>query len=101
MRKAYSSEFKGKVALEAVKGDRTMAELASVYEVHPNMITKWKRELLEALPAVFADKRRKHSREKKQESNQDELHRLLGQMKVENEFLRKKYRKIFGREPDL
>ena len=53
-RKQYSTEFKAKVALSAIRGDGTLVELASRYKIHPNMITKWKREALEGMKDRFA-----------------------------------------------
>ena len=52
-RRRFSAEFKVKVALEAIKGQKTVAELAGEYEVHANQITQWKKQLLESLPEVF------------------------------------------------
>jgi transposase-like protein len=69
MRKKYSSEFKARVALEAVKGGQTLSELSQKYEVHPNMIAKWKSQFLEAAPQIFLNKRRKEN--KKQEVKVD------------------------------
>ena len=59
MRKKYPAAFKAKVALEAVKGDKSMAELAAKYEVHPNQIAQWKKALLAGMPDLFGDKRRR------------------------------------------
>ena len=53
-RKQYSAEYKAKVALAAIRGDGTIAELASRYKIHPNMITKWKREALDGMKDGFA-----------------------------------------------
>ncbi len=53
-RKQYSAEFKAKVALAAIRGDGTIAELASQYKIHPNMITKWKRDALDGMKETFA-----------------------------------------------
>ena len=52
-RRNHSAQFKAKVALTAVKGDKTITELASEYEVHPNQITQWKKQLLQSLPEFF------------------------------------------------
>ena len=52
-RRNHSAAFKAKVALAAIKGDKTIAELAGEYKVHPNQITQWKRKLLESVPQVF------------------------------------------------
>ena len=99
MRKQYSSEFKARVALEAVKGEHTLSELSQKYEVHPNMIAKWKSQFLEEVPQIFLDKRRKEN--KSQEVNVDDLYKQIGKLQVERDFLRKKYKQIFGKEPDL
>lgn len=99
MRKNYSSEFKARVALEAVKGEHTLSELSQKYEVHPNMIAKWKSQFLEAVPQIFIDKRRKEN--KNREVNVDNLYKQIGKLQVERDFLRKKYKQIFGKEPDL
>ncbi len=57
-RKQYEATFKAKVALEAVKGEKTIAQLAGEYGVHPNQIGRWKTELLEKLPGLFSDRRK-------------------------------------------
>lgn len=99
MRKRYSSEFKARVALEAVKGEMTLSELSQRYEVHPNMISNWKSRFLKEVPKIFADKRRKLNKNK--EVRIDDLYKQIGVLQVEKEFLRKKYIQIFGKEPDL
>jgi transposase-like protein len=99
MRKQYSSEFKAKVALEAVKGELTLSELSQKYEVHPNMITKWKSQFIIEAPKLFVDKRRKENKSK--EVSVDDLYKQIGVLQVERDFLRKKYKQVFGREPDL
>ncbi len=99
MRKKYSPEFKAKVALEAVKGEMTLSELSQKYEVHPNMISNWKSQFLKEVPKIFVDKRRKENKNK--EVSVDDLYKQIGILQVEKEFLRKKYKQIFGKEPDL
>lgn len=88
VRKSYGAEFKAKVALEAVKDERTLAELASVYCVHPSRIGEWKRRLLDGLPSLFLDDRK--GSEKKHEELEAELYRQIGQLKVELDWLKKK-----------
>jgi putative transposase len=87
-RKRYDAAFKAKVALEAIKSDRTIAEIASEYGVHPNQITKWKRQVLEELPKIFSGNREKTDREAQELISQ--LYQQIGQLKVELEWLKKK-----------
>ena len=88
MRKKHDAAFKAKVALEAVRGEKTIAQLSSEYGVHPNQIGQWKKKLLEDLPMIFSDKR--FRRDKDQEELEAELYRQIGQLKVELEWLKKK-----------
>jgi transposase-like protein len=88
MRTKRTSEFKAKVALAAIRGDQTVAELASLYKVHPNQITTWKRQAQDQLVAAFDNKRTKSS--KKDEKLKEELYRQIGQLKVELDWLKKK-----------
>jgi len=87
-RRNHDSVFKAKVALEAVKGEKTIAQISSEYGVHPNQISQWKKKLLEELPELFSEKRR--SREVNKEDLEAELYRQIGQLKVELEWLKKK-----------
>ena len=87
-RRKFSESFKAKVALAAVKGDRTLAELASEFGVHANQITKWKRQLLDGLPGVFSDGHREDLRQ--QQALTDRLYQQIGQLKVELDWLKKK-----------
>ena len=86
--KQYSSEFKVKVALEAIKGQKTANEIASEYGVHPTQIAQWKKQVLDELPNVFA--RPGGKREKSEESLIASLYQQIGQLKVELDFLKKK-----------
>jgi transposase-like protein len=87
-RRNHSAAFKAKVALAAVKSDKTIAELASEYEVHPNQITQWKKQLLESLPELFS--RRRQTDQRDQEALTSELYQQIGQLKVELDWLKKK-----------
>ena len=62
IRKGYDSAFKARVALEALKGEKTMAQLSSEYGVHANQIRQWRQRLLEEMPQVFSDRRRKQEK---------------------------------------
>lgn len=87
-RRRFSAEFKAKVALEAIKNERTANEIASAHGIHPNQLTQWKRQLLDELPQIFSDKRVKV--EKDQEALEAQLYQQIGQLKVELDWLKKK-----------
>ena len=91
-RKNYSSAFKAKVALEAVKKEKTISQLSSEYGVHANQINQWRKRLLEELPEIFSKKRQ--NIEKDNEDLQDELYRQIGQLKVELDWLKKKSKQL-------
>lgn len=90
-RRNFSSEFKARVALEALSGVHTMAELSAKHSVHPNMIANWKRRVQEHLPELFSKKLTNVDALKDAEIK--ELHAKIGQLTVENDFLAK----AFGR----
>mgnify|MGYP003800412409 FL=1 len=94
--KSKDAAFKARVALEAVKGEKTIAQIASEYGVHPNQIGQWKRKLLEELPMLFSDKRSRHDRD--QEELESELYRQIGQLKVEIDWLKKKSQTLQSRK---
>lgn len=87
-RKRYSADFKAKVALEAVRGERTANEIASSYGLHPNQLSQWKKQLLDELPQIFSDKRVKANKE--QDELEAQLYQQIGQLKVELDWLKKK-----------
>jgi transposase len=89
LKRKHSKEFKAKVALEAIKNERTIAELSSAFEVHPNLIGKWKKELLNSIPLLFEE--RKKTSSPKEETDVNDLYKEIGKLKIENEFLKKKY----------
>src|SRR5215471_5671266 len=88
-RKQYSAEFKARVALEALKGLKTVNELASTYGVHPTPIAHWKHRLQKEMPEIFSARRAK--REHDQEAFQAQLYQQIGQLKVELDWLKKSW----------
>lgn len=88
VRRRHSPEFKAKVALEAAKQQKTLAELAGEYGVHPVQIQQWKGKMLEGLPGLFTRGERKADREAAE--REAELYRQIGQLKVELDWLKKK-----------
>ncbi len=88
MRKSFSPDFMAKVALAAIKGDMTTAELSSKYEVHRSQINTWRKRALEGHRKIFKGKRDKSIKDN--EKLIDDLYRQIGQLKVENDWLKKK-----------
>ena len=86
-KKRYTAAFKAKVALEAIKGVKTISEIASEYEVHPAQVSQWKRLLRDGLEDVFTDPRRSGRSEEKEK---DRLYQEIGRLKVELDWLKKK-----------
>ena len=87
-RKNYSAEFKAKVAIAAIKGDKTVNEIASTYGVHPNQVTTWKKQALSTIPDAFSSRQLRQA-----EADQEltaRLYQQIGQLKVELDWLKKK-----------
>jgi transposase len=90
-RKRYGAEFKAKVALEAIRGELTLAELASRHGIHPTMIATWKRHAIDGMAATFSGK--SEAVQAMSEAEVTKLHAKIGQLVVERDFLSK----AFGR----
>ena len=92
MRKKFDEAFKAKVALEAVKEELTLQELADKYEVHANQISAWKKQLIENSSELFVRKNKKDDEYNRLKKEKQELFRQLGESNYEKEWLKKKYR---------
>jgi transposase-like protein len=87
-RNNYSAEFKTKVVLAVLKGDKTINEISSLYSVHPNQVMNWKKQAVSAIPDSFSAKRVRQ--EKDDEELKAQLYQQIGQLKVELDWLKKK-----------
>jgi putative transposase len=90
-RKRYSAELKARVALEAIKCQKTTNEIAAEYGVHPSQISQWKKQALDELPQIFS--RQEKDRGKNETENEtlvSNLYQQIGQLKVEVDYLKKK-----------
>jgi transposase len=92
-RKRYSADFKAKVALEALRGELTAAQLASKHGIHQTMVGEWKKQATEGLAVVFSDRSAAQETAKSSEAEVEKLHAKIGQLLVERDFLAK----AFGR----
>jgi len=99
MRKSYDKTFKAKVALDAIKETSTLQELARKYDVHPNQISQWKQHLLEGVDEIFERANKKAREDRESDKEREQLLQVVGEMKIENDFLKKKYRQLYGKEP--
>ena len=89
-RRSFSADFKARVALEALREQKTINELASEFGVHPNLIREWKKHLLDELPQVFSS--RKAADEKTQEQERERMFQQIGQLQYELAWLKKTVR---------
>ena len=83
----WSAQEKSKIALEAIRGEKTIAEISAQYGVHSNQISKWKKQVMAGITEIFSGK---YQRDKNnQEETAEELYKQIGKLKVENDFLKK------------
>ncbi len=90
-RKIYDGNFKARVVLEVIRGQKTISEIASEYGVHPNQIINWKKKVIEKLPEILSNSNGKNRKNRKNSSSdlEAELYRQIGQLKVELDWLKK------------
>ncbi len=91
-RRKFSSTFKAEVALEAIKGIKTISEIAQQYEIHPVQVTLWKKEFLERSADVFEGDKKRNEELERLRNERDELFRQIGELKFENNWFKKKLR---------
>jgi len=89
-RQKHSSVFKAKVAIEALQERESISDLSSKYGIHPNMISRWKKEFLDRAPELFD----KPGHEKKGDVDVEKLYAKIGQLEMEREFLKKNLKKL-------
>ena len=94
-RRAFSAEFKSKVAMEALREELTLSELASKYDIHPNQISQWKRQAADNMVDVFSTKRSRQADAR--DRGLKELHAKVGQLTMENDFLSRAFSRSVGR----
>ena len=87
-RRQYEAELKARVALAALKGDKTINEIAGLFEIHPNLVTLWKKRALSELPRVFSEQAAKSAADV--EAKEERLYEQIGRLKVELDWLKKK-----------
>lgn len=86
IRKKFDSDFKARIALEALKGEKTIAEISSEYKVHSSQIAKWKQQVLSGIKGIFS---KGNGNNENHEQKMTDLYAQIGQLKVENDFLKK------------
>lgn len=98
-RNNYTAEFKSKVVLELLREEKTVSQVATEYGVHPNLISRWKAEFIKKMPAVFSKEVATDKLLKEHDAEKEELIKQIGQLSVENAWLKKTYQKAFGMKP--
>lgn len=98
-KRTYTAEFKTQVVLEVLREEKTLSEIASEHEVHPNQIRNWKREFLEKASSIFEDSKEKKEvtrREREAAEEKAAMLKTIGQLTLERDFLKKKSIERFG-----
>jgi len=90
MKKSYTPEFKAKVIVELLREEMTLSQLASKYEIHPNQLTRWKKAVMEGIPGLLDDKRRKDAKELENQALIQELYAQIGELTAKLNWLKKK-----------
>lgn len=90
----FGKDFKARVAIEAIKGEKTINQIASIYEVHPKQVSRWKKLALEKLPEVMVEGSGKAVRSCGSRIDEEKLHQTIGRQAVEIDFLKKKLRQL-------
>ena len=90
IKRKFSADFKAKVVIEAIKERETIETISRKYELHPNQVTTWKKEFINNAAAAFATKSDLSDDKKQQEADREKLYAQIGQLKVENDWLKKK-----------
>lgn len=85
-RRKFTDQFKAKIALEALQGDKTIQEIAAKHQVHPNQVSQWKKQAVDGLSGVFS---KGSNAEGANEAEVKELHAKIGRLTIENDFLAK------------
>lgn len=93
-RRVHDDAFKTRVVLESLKEDRTIAELSSQYEVHPNQIGQWRKKFIENAPRVFSGNKSEEERIRQLEEEKEELHKQIGEQAMDNAYLKKNLKKL-------
>ena len=87
-KRQHTAEFKAKVAIEAIKGELSAAELATKFEIHPTQIAKWKKQLLESSSEIFGQGKERQAKD--EDANNDRMLKKIGQLQMEVDWLKKK-----------
>ena len=93
-RRSHDDTFKVKVVIESLKEEKTLAELSSKYEIHPNQISQWRKQFLQNAPKVFSGSKSEQEHIKQLEAEKDDLHRQIGEQAMDNAYLKKSLKKL-------